>query len=49
MIEILFFTARCVGRCIYDERVDFDYSYVLSFNGYSTILLYLLEFHYHIA
>ena len=39
MIEILFFNALCIGKCIYEERVDFDYSYGYSFNGYSIMLL----------
>ena len=49
MSEMLFFTARYIGKRICDERVDFDYSYALSFSGYSTMLLYLLEFDWNVS
>ena len=49
MSDMLFFTARYIVKRIYDERVDFDYSYALSFSGYSTMLLYLLEFDWNVS
>ena len=49
MSEMLFFTARYIGKRICDEQVDFDYSYAPSFSGYSTILLYLLEFDWDVS
>ena len=44
MTEMLFFTTKYIGKRIYDERLDFGYSYVLSFSDYSAMLVYLLEF-----
>ena len=49
MAEMLIFTKRYVGKRIYDELVDFDYSYDLSISGYSTLLLYLLEFDWNVS
>ena len=48
MSDMLFFTARHIVKRIYDEPVDFDYSYALSFSGYFTMLLYLLEFDWNL-
>ena len=44
MTEMLFFTTKYIGKRIYDERVDFGYSYVLSFSDYYAMLVYRLEF-----
>ena len=49
MAEMLIFTKRYVGKRIYDELVDFDYSYDLSISGCSTLLLYLLEFDWNVS
>ena len=49
MTEMLFFTTRYIGKRVYDEQVDFDYSYALSFSSYSTMLLYLLEFDWNVS
>ena len=49
MSDMLFFTAIYIVKRIYDERVDFDYSDALSFSGYSTMLLYVLEFDWKVS
>ena len=49
MFDMLFFIARYIVKRIYDEGVDFDYSYALSFSGYSTMLLYLLELDWNVS
>ena len=49
MPDMLFFTARYTGKRIYDEQVDFDYSYALSFSAYSAMLLCLLEYVWNVS